>query len=251
MLSLSEIISCWKVFLRELGTQRYAKNNRPEYIGNLIEMLLYNNIDYDTAKTAKKQVIDILTTEEGKKAKGKHKDWGVNISDEYTAQLYEAYPHAISKTINKIESFDFMLDWMESYFSDPDFFINIKQHFQEQVLESDWFKTGEKVPNWAIKHYQSTILLFDSNKNKTNNFYSQQYLESPSKYDEEDSAMEEYKIEVESNEEQEVYYPDPFDYDEISKILESDDDPNRPPMIDKETWEKLKTAPFNPTLILK
>lgn len=245
MLSLSEVISCWKVSLRELGTQRYVKSNRPEYIGNLIEMFLFNNIDYETAKTAKKQVIDILTTEEGKKAKGKHKDWGINISDEYIAQLCEAYPQNPGSLNKNIESFEFMLSWLESYLNDSVLFSNLKQCFFEKILQSDWIKTGENAPSWAIKFYQSSILTFDLNKNKPNESYPKEYFEPTFEKEESEDLKQQ-----ESLEESDSYHPDPFDFEE-DIVLEPDDDPNRPPMIDKETWEKLKIAPFNPTLILK
>ena len=136
MRTLSDILSIWKIYLKEQGTQRYLKSSRSEYLIYLIEMLIENGIDFDEAKTAKSQVIKFLTTEEGKKLKGKHKDWIINISDEFIAHLDEYYPKVSRITLNN-QTFTWIKQKFNLYCSEEDLEKEFEKWSKEQLTEND------------------------------------------------------------------------------------------------------------------
>jgi hypothetical protein len=154
MRNVPEIMSIWKTSLKDLGTQKYTKGNRSEILNSLIEKFLENNIDFDTAKSAKKQVIDILITEEGKKGKGNHKTWAVNIADEFIAQLDESYPTSPINPNNYTVNPEFLFSWMSEKWKEPEVANQLKNEFYKEILLSNWFKTGENAPEWASSFYR-------------------------------------------------------------------------------------------------
>lgn len=157
MRTLQDVISIWKIGMRDHGTQKYIKSSRPELLEQLIDLLLEHGIDFDTAKTAKKQVIDILTTEEGKKAKGKHKDWIINISDEFIAQLDQAYPKSPVGISGKTLNPQLVIDWISLKLEQPEMGVFLKKELQKDILESSWINTGKDAPAWAEKFYRETV----------------------------------------------------------------------------------------------
>lgn len=86
-----DIFNKWLGYLAKENNVRYLYKNRKEHIEILADFLLKSGIDFDDAKSLKYDVLNSLTTEEGRKGKGHYKGWKENVLSDFDAILADFY----------------------------------------------------------------------------------------------------------------------------------------------------------------
>jgi hypothetical protein len=89
---VDSILARWETHCKnDLGKARFSASTRKEILDVLAEMLSEVPIDYDEAKSLKKEVIRVLITKEGLKGAGKYKGWKESTEKDFLASLFDAY----------------------------------------------------------------------------------------------------------------------------------------------------------------
>ena len=99
-----DVYNKWKCLLdnpKEYSlVDKYDKHRRLEHIEVLVQWLIEYDIEFEQAKGLKNRVMLFLTTEEGRKGKGKHKNWKENTLtdfDKIVASMYMEDPKPTKK----------------------------------------------------------------------------------------------------------------------------------------------------------
>ena len=91
----NDAYNLWAGELSDIGTystqDRYDKHRRSEHIRYLASWLVDYGISHEEAKTLKNKVMLFLTTEEGRKGKGKHKNWKENTLADFDQIMAGTY----------------------------------------------------------------------------------------------------------------------------------------------------------------
>jgi len=91
-INADDIFNKWMHYLKtEAIDIRYLHRDRPEIISSLAYEFKSLKVDYDTAKSYKKRVMEALTTEEGRKGSGKYKGWKETATADFLSVLASYY----------------------------------------------------------------------------------------------------------------------------------------------------------------
>jgi len=165
--SAEQIFESWFFCLRDNPETRYANKHRLEWVTELAQAFKINEISYDEALGYLSQVVIKLTTEEGRKGKGKHKGWKECVAEDFKAALAHEYVETKISTPQKTEVLPFdgqipedkwIMAWLDYKF-DGRYCNEIKVlahvpgnslhiQFLVEVFESDWIKTSQNIPLW-------------------------------------------------------------------------------------------------------
>jgi hypothetical protein len=174
MITSEDLYLKWADEIRDDRELRYLHANREEVIDSLVCLFFNHKVSFEEAKTFENKVVRFLTTEEGRKGKGKYKGWSESVKEMFCMILSRYYVEKkASDPINKkplskltegvVIPFDlflkgYILEKFKEHYSDefcelahiPGNALNIK--FLEDVFESEWAKTGKKAPSWAKEY---------------------------------------------------------------------------------------------------
>jgi len=90
--SSDDIFNKWLGGLnRENITEKYKYSERKRYIQDLADLLKSGGVDFDEAKILRTQVLNTLTTREGRKGSGKYKDWKNNVLNDFDQIIADTY----------------------------------------------------------------------------------------------------------------------------------------------------------------
>lgn len=162
-----EVLNSWQNSVKKDYSNRFLYGVREEILEQLAEMLMANEIELDDARFLKMKVKKFLVTEEGLKGKNRYKGWTDNVDKDYDAMLVEYYSNnKVQPTIVKdyghgayMDENPIMTAWAKDSFGvvwtkELNLLVHQTGHrfnldFQKEVLDSNWAKTGENVPEWA------------------------------------------------------------------------------------------------------
>jgi hypothetical protein len=120
--SFQDIFNKWAKPIASDPDIRYKHTPREEILDDLVVALKAHEIDYDEAKSRKDTVIKFLTTEEGRKGKGKHKGWVNTIEEQYLGALafYYIEDKEIPKAepVEEIEIYPIITNWSKGFFGE-------------------------------------------------------------------------------------------------------------------------------------
>lgn len=129
---------------------KYDKSKRIEHIEFLAAWLQDYNIDYEDAKGLRNKVMVFLTTEEGRKGKGKYKNWKENALqdfDQTLARMYMDIPKSPSSSTVadpfRIKQDDAIVNWAEAKYGEDTLVIaeahRIASPFYFEYLEDTFY----------------------------------------------------------------------------------------------------------------
>ena len=90
-LNENECLRLWAADLRSDKASQYLYDKRKEYIENLVELFLANDVNQESACSMKTKVIELLVTPEGMKGKGTHKSWKENAENDFDDVIQITY----------------------------------------------------------------------------------------------------------------------------------------------------------------
>lgn len=161
------IFARWKEHaMEDYGTARFTKVITKEILDNLIASFKEKRIDKDSVMMFERKVVDFMVTEEGRrggrnKKTGKdYKGWVQSVKDMYKASVGDHYDQELT---DEKESFtSYMLSnelvklWVVKRFGASQVILNevcrescLNLQMQEEIFNSEWSRTGEKVPDYA------------------------------------------------------------------------------------------------------
>lgn len=88
----------WVADVRSDKKSLYLYDERRRHLEYLMGYLITNEIEMDDAKFLRNKVVDILVHEEGKKGKGKYKDWVQNVLNDFDDCIQLTYVEGLSKS---------------------------------------------------------------------------------------------------------------------------------------------------------
>lgn len=151
----------WKMKALETGGNRFSFSTSSELIEGLIESFKSNSIDLDDAKRYKKKVIEVLTTEEGRKGKGKYKNWVESIETRYLGTLAEFYANKTQSGQLSTGNCKLIEAWVNEKYKSLNNSSLLKEasiptsiihrDFLREVFDSTWFKEQKEYPIWVQK----------------------------------------------------------------------------------------------------
>lgn len=169
-----DIFNKWLCTLRENQSVRYLHSERMGFLEDFVLMLKEHEVDYEDAKAFKKEVVLALTTEEGRKGKGKYKGWVKTVEQDFLSALANAYIEDPEKPVDKSEAVQsgnympknrFITAWgLHKYGEIWSEFMDREAHkinsrlnirFQEEVIFADFADDFEKFPNWLKNAFNS------------------------------------------------------------------------------------------------
>lgn len=181
-LSARQVFTMWKTEVeKDIGKARYTSTERLEQLDALCEYFVKFGVDFDDALGYKKDFTEFVVTKEGMKGNGKYKGWKEKASENYEGLLTSWY-NGEFKVVNDIGNITvkenvsaasygsnsymiripLIVAWSKEYFgSEWSEGVCLECHkingplttmFEQEVLESNWMKTGQNVPNWAKKY---------------------------------------------------------------------------------------------------
>lgn len=103
-LDCNQVYNRWLAEVRLDRINRYTRANRKEHLAKLIASLQEYGIDQIEAQMLKRKVVEALVTEEGRKNKGKHKDWVKNTEEDFDDLIQVAYIPVLQRTITPLKS---------------------------------------------------------------------------------------------------------------------------------------------------
>jgi len=86
-ISSRDIFNFWKNKVNEDGPTKYLKANRHFYIQMLVDYFKKSNIELSEVKSYKTDVVRFLTTQEGRKGKGKYLNWPESIRNDFDQEI--------------------------------------------------------------------------------------------------------------------------------------------------------------------
>jgi hypothetical protein len=167
-----EIFDKWVGIIQDDAALRYLGVNRKPVLDELAKMLFSSNVDYSEAKMLSRQVVNKLTTEEGRKGKDKYKGWTQAVTDDFRVALATYYVECdttnASKNVinveakvpisNKIPEDALITAWCRNRFGERwNDRVNQMAHqighalnlqFMTDVFESEWGNNLELAPEW-------------------------------------------------------------------------------------------------------
>lgn len=181
--SSEDIFNKWLGYLRTDGQDiRYLHRDRPDILSDLISQFVAGGISHDDAKDYKSQIVIALTTEEGRKGKGKYKGWKNHVEQDYITILATFYVETVelseeddlrgrdlnTSTIGSKPDLTryhpdnaVITEWAkDKYGQDWTPELNKEAHliggiynlqFQREVFESDWILNPDTYPTWYKK----------------------------------------------------------------------------------------------------
>jgi len=96
--SAREVFDKWLGTVQEDASLRYLGVNRKPVLDELAQMLFVANVDYSEAKMLSREVVNKLTTEEGRKGKGKYKGWAQTVEEDFRIALASYFVEVDIKT---------------------------------------------------------------------------------------------------------------------------------------------------------
>lgn len=176
-LTAEQVFVLWKTEVeQEVGKARYTSTERLEQLDALCESFVKYQIEFDDALMFKRKFIEFVVTREGMKGNGRYKGWKEKADENFEGILVRWYagefqisePLMKTKKEQKLEHYgvgDYMIrmpmivEWSKNKFKTSwTEGICLESHkvastlnnmFVEEVLESNWSKTGEDIPKWA------------------------------------------------------------------------------------------------------
>ena len=173
--SADDLFNKWLDEIKDDNELRYLHSNREEVLDILVNLFHHHEVPFDEAKTFVNKVTTVLTTQEGRKGKGKYKGWVESVQEMFHMLLSRYYIEEIPNKTDVIKNiplklsegvaipFDnflngYLLEKFKEHYSPkfcelghiPGNSLNIK--FLEDVFESEWAKTGKKAPLWAKEY---------------------------------------------------------------------------------------------------
>lgn len=165
-----QIFDAWFFYIRENHDVRYIHKERPELVSDLAYKFKKHGIKYEEAIMFAKKVILKLTTEEGRKGRGKYNGWKEAVEDDFKAALAseyvetEARPESDKQSIgltnaqnNTIPEDHWINAWLKNKFGNKypkeikdlahTIGSSLNNQFLVDVFESDWAKE-ENIPEW-------------------------------------------------------------------------------------------------------
>ena len=133
------VFNYWLAVIRSDKSRLYVYSERRKHLHCLMHYLKENEIDMDEASFLKNKVVDVLVHEEGKKNKGKYKDWVKNAKDDFDDCLQLAYVQGLAQPESSLD-----------YKQDPDIVAWAHEKF------------GNNIPARALKdcHSIGNVLYF-------------------------------------------------------------------------------------------
>lgn len=174
-LTAKEVFIAWKTGCQvDVGKARYTASERLEQLDMLCEDFMDNGIDYEEAKTFKKDFVDFVVTKEGMKGNGQYKGWKEQAAENFDGLLIRWYNGEFKKAETVVTTRErrpndygkgdymvrmpiivawskqrFGMNWTESLCLEAHKICSsLNNMFLEEVIEANWSKTGENVPKW-------------------------------------------------------------------------------------------------------
>ncbi len=112
--SSEDIFNKWAKYMSsEDIVDRYAHNRREAYLEDLCAMLKEHDIEFEDAKDLKNRVMIILTTEDGRKGKGKHRGWKESVFEQFDHVLADYYVQNADKGVVDTQTFTQVSQYIE------------------------------------------------------------------------------------------------------------------------------------------
>jgi hypothetical protein len=89
--SSNDIFNLLMMDIKTDNLSRYAHSNRDETLENLMNMFYDAKVDIEDARSYRRKVVEIMTTEEGRKGKGKYKGWTQAVEESFDCMLAKTY----------------------------------------------------------------------------------------------------------------------------------------------------------------
>ncbi|HLD91726.1 MAG TPA: hypothetical protein VI911_12065 [Patescibacteria group bacterium] len=159
-----QLFDLWLNYVRENDNIRYIHKERLEIVGELASSFKSGDISYEEALSYLKKVVLALTTEEGRKGKGKHAGWKECVEDDYRGALASEYVELDSpKKEEQVQESNILLiedpwidNWLKAKFGKvpseitklahtPGSYLNVQ--FLIETFSSKWIFEA-KEPNW-------------------------------------------------------------------------------------------------------
>ena len=87
----NDIYNIWMTDIKTDASMRFSHSNRNETVLNLMESFHDAGVDIEDARSFRRKVIEIMTTEEGRKGKGKYKGWVNAVEESFDCMLAKTY----------------------------------------------------------------------------------------------------------------------------------------------------------------
>jgi len=137
-----QVFKSWKGELITMGrTDRYLKDERPRLLEDLAEVFFKWGISLDEALSFKREAMLALTTEEGRKGKGKHKGWKELALSDFEDIINKAY---ISKSTNSTASLKYVIphdslieEWVVNKYKQP------KEDLKDLIETAHWVQSRD------------------------------------------------------------------------------------------------------------
>ena len=99
-----DVIQLWLSYLKTECSphERYAHQERPRHLDYIIRMLKAIGLDMYDVKAFKTKITDCLITDEGKKGKGKHKDWYRHLKEDFDSMLASYYVEVDTSNVDTV-----------------------------------------------------------------------------------------------------------------------------------------------------
>lgn len=90
--SSDDIFNKWQgELVRENPTEKYKYSERKDYIQDLADLFKAGGVEFDEAKMYRTQVLNALTTREGRKGVGRYKGWKENVLSDFDQIMADTY----------------------------------------------------------------------------------------------------------------------------------------------------------------
>ena len=86
-----QAFSKWKGYLLTVQDERYVRRERRVHLAMLAETMQLCGISYEDAVAFRYRAMMEITTDEGRKGKGKHKGWKENCLEDFDALMANQY----------------------------------------------------------------------------------------------------------------------------------------------------------------